>query len=145
MILGNVLINVGPMKDGILEPIFQERLYQLGQWLEINGEAIYNTSPWFIQNDHYNRDVWYTCTKEHYNYVNPIDVPRESDVVTAVYVISLNWPANNTVKVSDLAYYMQRGLYEVSFLDTQCFKNLMVSLSILLSLCRNPSTGCNKV
>lgn len=123
------------MKDGILEPIFQERLYQLGDWLEINGEAIYNTSPWFIQNDHHNRDAWYTCTKEEYNNINPVDVPRESDIVTAIYLIFLKWPANNTVKVSDLAYHLQRGLYEVSLLDIESFKNLIVSVhsSILLT------------
>lgn len=125
-----MLINVGLMKDGILEPIFQERLYQLGEWLDINGEAIYNTSPWFTQNDRYNKDVWYTCTKEDYNYHNPVDVPRESDIVTAVYLIFLNWPANNTIMVSDVGYHFPRGLYEVSFLDTESHKNLIVSIII---------------
>lgn len=116
------------MKDGILDPIFQERLRQLGEWLEINGEAIYNTSPWFIQNDSYNRDVWYTCTKEEYNAINPVDVPRQTDTLTAVYVIFLNWPENNALKVRDVVHHLVMGIYEITFLDTVSFKNLNVSI-----------------
>lgn len=41
-------------------PVFEERLRQLGSWLNINGEAIYGTRSWKYQNDTYNPDVWYT-------------------------------------------------------------------------------------
>jgi alpha-L-fucosidase len=37
---GNLLVNVGPNKDGVIPVIMQERLKQLGQWLRINGEAV---------------------------------------------------------------------------------------------------------
>ena len=37
---GNILINVGPTKEGTIDVIMQERLTQLGQWLKINGEAV---------------------------------------------------------------------------------------------------------
>ncbi len=33
---------------------------QLGAWLEVNGEAIYQTQPWQYQNDTSYGDVWYT-------------------------------------------------------------------------------------
>ena len=55
---GNILINVGPTADGIIVPIFEERLRQLGSWLKVNGEAIYASKPWKRQNDTETSYVW---------------------------------------------------------------------------------------
>ncbi len=40
---GNLLFNVGPMPDGRMEQRQVERLAEIGQWLSINGEAVYGT------------------------------------------------------------------------------------------------------
>nr|CAI5834768.1 unnamed protein product [Callosobruchus analis] len=58
---GNLLMNVGPTKEGTIAPIFEERLTQMGDWLSINGEAIYGSKPWIYQNDTNDADVWYTA------------------------------------------------------------------------------------
>jgi len=78
---GNLLLNVGPTFDGLIIPLFRERLLGMGQWLAINGEAIYSTTPWRSQNDTA-ASVWYTA--------------KGSDV----YAMALKWPADGQLKLT---------------------------------------------
>jgi len=85
---GNMLINVGPTHDGRILPIFEERLLQLGAWLDVNGEGVYSTKPWTYQNDTINSDVWYTMKKSN-----------TSESGQSVYAFLLKWPEDNTLKL----------------------------------------------
>jgi len=40
---GNLLYNVGPRPDGLIEPLQAERLREMGEWLGENGHTIYGT------------------------------------------------------------------------------------------------------
>ncbi|CAL7935329.1 unnamed protein product [Xylocopa violacea] len=84
---GNLLMNVGPTKDGIISPIFEERLRGIGDWLKINGEAIYNTKPWAnTQNDTLTNSVWYTQNKR----------------TKEIYAIILEWPETGVLHLGSL-------------------------------------------
>ncbi len=43
---GNLLLNIGPKPDGSISEIQLDRLHALGRWLRVNGEGIFDTSPW---------------------------------------------------------------------------------------------------
>ncbi|MCX7825327.1 MAG: alpha-L-fucosidase [Verrucomicrobiae bacterium] len=40
---GNFLLDIGPTADGRIPVIMQQRLLEIGDWLRVNGEAIYGT------------------------------------------------------------------------------------------------------
>ncbi|KAL7980523.1 hypothetical protein Chor_001677 [Crotalus horridus] len=79
---GNYLLNVGPTKEGLIAPIFQERLLALGNWLKVNGEAIYESKPWRTQKENRSEETWYTSKRP------------------AVYAIFLVWPKDNVLTLS---------------------------------------------
>src|SRR5438874_2297576 len=43
---GNLLLDVGPEADGTIPAVQMERLRALGDWMRVNGDAIYGTHPW---------------------------------------------------------------------------------------------------
>ena len=43
---GNLLLNISPKGDGSIPDVQQKALLAIGDWLRINGEAIYGSRPW---------------------------------------------------------------------------------------------------
>ncbi|KAK6176151.1 hypothetical protein SNE40_014490 [Patella caerulea] len=79
---GNMLMNIGPTKEGTITPLYEERLGDMGSWLAVNGDGIKGTRPWTTQNDTLASNVWYT---------------KKS---TTVYAITLQWPTGLTFSLA---------------------------------------------
>jgi alpha-L-fucosidase len=82
---GNLLLDIGPAADGTIPVIMQQRLLDIGKWLNTNGEAIYETRA-FIRskedeaiNSGTNKTIFFTR--------------KNNDL----YVICLDWPGSNII------------------------------------------------
>lgn len=111
---GNLLINVGPTKEGTIAPIFQERLLDLGTWLFVNGEAIYESKPWSVQNDTLTSGVWYTASKNQ----------------TIIYAITLNWPDNNVLQVESVSSLLLNNPTTVNVLGSSEYLQVILLFSL---------------
>ncbi len=74
----NLLLNVGPMPNGIIQPEFTERLSAMGEWLQQYGITIYNTKGGFLK-----PQDWGAITQNENKY----------------YIHILNKPDNNLISV----------------------------------------------
>jgi alpha-L-fucosidase len=108
---GNYLLNVGPDGNGVIPEESVKILKGIGEWMRINGEAIYGTGKWTIikegptkinmksTTDRANNKFDFTFTDEDYWFTAKGNY---------VYVISLTTPKSETISVKSLFDYRQK-------------------------------------
>ena len=73
---GNLLLNVGPTSDGRIPVIQQQRLSDIGEWLRVNGDAIYGTRKYKLEGE--KQDGIYFTRKNNAYYAIITNWPEES-------------------------------------------------------------------
>lgn len=99
---GNLLLNVGPKADGSIPDKDKEILADIGKWMDINGEAIYNSKVWRFSGEGPTAEV-----EGKFSEGNGSDYTAEDFRFTAgngyIYAIALKFPEDGKICIKSLA------------------------------------------
>ena len=101
---GNYLLNIGPTAEGLFPPESVDRLRDIGNWMKVNGEAIYGTSA-----SPFKKLDWGRCTQKRINgntrlYLHVFSWPQDGQlIVPGIY--------NKPVRIYLLADKNESPLY----------------------------------
>ena len=118
---GNLLLDVGPTADGRIPVIMQQRLIDIGDWLKINGEAIYETEAY----------------KEPYQWSRGIRRTKKDASYMAGYSISkMIEPAGDTAKIECFFTRKNKTLYCIipNYRPSIVLKNIALPKGSLLQV-----------
>lgn len=96
---GIFLLTVCPKADGSIPPDQRERLLEIGEWLKVNGEAIYGAQPWVIHGEGPVLSVTGRGISEKAG--EPIRFTNQDIRFTAkgdiLYLMILDWPSEEVI------------------------------------------------
>jgi alpha-L-fucosidase len=111
---GILLLNVPPMADGTFSEETETYLLEVGEWLKVNGEAIYGASPWFIFGEGPSKAPAGNYSMHHNNHFAQVKFGAEDIRYTVngpyLYATCLGWPGESlTIRSLNSAYRVGEG------------------------------------
>ncbi|MCF7764345.1 MAG: alpha-L-fucosidase [Verrucomicrobia bacterium] len=82
---GNYLLNIGPTSEGLFPQPSVERLNEIGQWMKINSESIYETTA-----SPFKHLTWGRCTR------------KVTNAGATLYLHVFDWPNDGRIEVPGL-------------------------------------------
>ncbi len=113
---GALLLNIGPKSDGTIPEEDTRILKEVGEWLRVNGEAIYDTTYWkvFGEGPTVVPEGHFTDTYEK-NFTSE-DI-RFTSKGNHLYAIVLKWPEDGLIRIKSLGRFSE--LLKSSIRDVQ--------------------------
>jgi len=101
---GNLLLNIGPKSDGTIPEQERHVLLQIGDWLRVNGEAIYGTRPFALFGEGPTKAPKNSTEKnKDIQSYTPEDIRfTVSASHRFVYAIALGWPSAGSLTMHAL-------------------------------------------
>jgi alpha-L-fucosidase len=84
---GNLMLNIGPRANGDVPFEIEQRLLEMGKWLEINGESIYGAQAFNLPKDQHD---WGKITS------------KRTPTGTKIYLHIFNWPLNKELYLTGI-------------------------------------------
>lgn len=102
---GNMHFDISPCADGTIPMLQQERLVQMGDWLKVNGEAIYGTRPWTVSQEGPLVESVNPRLDKQWKWAETTQRPMVYYTTKgdAVYALCLKWPGKALKLVSPIA------------------------------------------
>jgi alpha-L-fucosidase len=122
---GILLLSLAPMANGEIPPEEVEIMRGIGEWLEVNGEAIYGTRRWHIPAEDHNEVVsWgYKPDKKllywPYDGVGAAQIRFTQGKDGTLYAIALGRPENGEIRIRNLragSEYLEGDIGKVGLL-----------------------------
>jgi alpha-L-fucosidase len=98
---GTLLLNIGPRPDGTIPEQAEKILLGMGEWLAVNGDAVYGTRPWKVYGEGPTKVVGGSFQDAAVRPFTARDI-RFTAKGDTLYAIVLAWPRDGRIAIQSL-------------------------------------------